>query len=175
MKKLSFDKKLACVVACMILYVQGATAQTIDLGKTVQDQIVRPSSRQINIAFYKAEPKVKCSVRYMSVKFIVDPKTFVCNTVIFSKSIRGKFHLDPLAFKNFNINWRAIIDTSQCSQSNKYEVIQPISFFMGECFNKYPKLRDDQIWEIYTDLTMLDRRGRANVIILQPAYFSSDK
>lgn len=152
-----------------------AFAQVGDLTKTVLDQIVRPAGHEINIAFDKANPSVRCEIRYVSIKFIVDSKTFVCDTVMFSKSIAGKIELDPVVFKNFKIDWKNILDTSICNHVKRYEVIQPISFFMGECFNKYPKLRDDQIWEAYTDLMMLDISGKANVVILQPSSFSVHK
>jgi hypothetical protein len=175
MKQFLLSVKTVMLVGYITLFISCASAQTTGVSKIVHDQIVRPIGHQINLAFDKADSTVKCTVRYMSVKFIVDSKTLVCDTVIFSKSIAGKFDLDPVVFKNFNINWSAIIETSQCNQASKFEVIQPFSFFNGECFNKYPKLRDDQIWEIYTDLIMLDRRAKANVIILHPAYFSSHK
>lgn len=110
------------------------------------EQILRPLNNEINQAASKAnsDPKKKCSVAYLSVKFIVDSKTFECDTVIFSKSIIGKLDLDPDVFKNFKVNWAALLDSAVCGTSGKFEIVQPVRFHKGDC--KYPKLSEYQLW-----------------------------
>jgi hypothetical protein len=109
---------------------------------------------------------------FFSIKFIINTKTFICDTVIYSKSVYQELKAPTsLLVKKNNIDWRSVLNelNHDCIKE-KIEMILPIHLTRDKC----PLLKLDEVswWPIFNELIMIESRNVYEIVILSPVRLS---
>lgn len=140
------------------------TSLAQEVGKQINNKLVTPIIREISTSIKKnSRPNQQnCKSNFFSIKFIVNIKTKACDTVIYSKSVPKEVQkaISNL-IKGLNFEWLPLENADTL-----YEIILPIHLSFDKCpIKKYSEV---ELWDIFTDLLISEKRDLYNVIILSP-------
>jgi hypothetical protein len=172
MARLALNVKKILIGLCFILFPLTLYAQDRSIGKLISDQIISPVLLEVRKASNaNTEKRKQCQSIHFSIKFIINARSLTCDTVLFSKSISGKLTLKSEVFRDLKVDWARILSKGQdCKSDSTYEVLLPIRLTRS---NGSPcKLSEYQLWEIYSDLIMMDKGDFAQLLILSPLTIS---
>ncbi|MCA6380060.1 MAG: hypothetical protein IM574_13180 [Cytophagales bacterium] len=139
-------------------------------GRLISNQLISPITREIRASIRKSDSnsKINCDPHFFSIKFIINTKTFICDTVIYSKSVYQELKATTsLLVKKNNIDWRSVLNelNHDCIKE-KIEMILPIHLTRDKC----PLLKLDEVswWPIFNELIMIENRNLYEIVILSP-------
>lgn len=129
----------------------------------IADQVANPIKKEIRSYIREADKKqLKCDLTFFSIKFVVNTNSFICDTVMLSKSVDNQLTISiSNMVKQNEIEWSRILKDINHSNQEKLDLIFPVYISRDKC--KSPKLTGSQWWEIFNELII---EGNSEVIIL---------
>jgi hypothetical protein len=146
-------------------------AQEVKDGKLIQDKFISPILKEVSSSIRKTN-KVNCDLKFFSIKFIVNQKSFICDTVLFSNSVHNELRYS-ISKLSKTLDWTLIIGESRNAKEN-YEIILPIHLGLDYC--PMTNFTEIDLWNIFKELIMTEGKNLNRVIILSPvnSYISTN-
>jgi hypothetical protein len=162
------------ILLAIVLFALPLHGQNEENGRLIANQLISPITREIRTSIRKSDSikKINCEPHFFSIKFIVDTKAFVCDTVVFSKSVYKELKVaTTLLVKKNSIDWRSVLnDLNHDCIKGKIEVIMPIHLTRDKC----PLLKFDEVswWQIFNELIMIESRNLHEIVVLSTVRLS---
>lgn len=141
-------------------------AQEIRQGKLVQDKLISPILKELRSSFRKVNKSDEgnCDGRFLSMKFVVNSKSFKCDTVHYSKFVPQelKHSINKLSK---TLDWLSILREMKNSNED-FEIILPIYLGRDNC--PIAKFTEIELWDIFKELLMTEGISLSKVIIVSP-------
>jgi hypothetical protein len=146
--------------------------QEIREGKLVQDKLISPILKELRSSQRKVNKSDKgnCDGRFLSMKFVVNSKSYKCDTVYYSKSFPQEFK-QSINNLSKTLDWLSILGEMKDSNED-FEIILPIHLGRDNC--SIAKFTEIELWNIFKELLMTQGVNLSKVIIVSPvSTFSS--
>lgn len=142
-----------------------AQNQTID--RIINKELATPITREIAKFSRLTKKNDECHDLFISIKFIINSKSMLIDTIIYSKSTPKNLQIsiDDL-IKSLNIPWNKVLSDSGKQSERNIAIILPIYFSYDKCPPR--KLFDVQIWNNLFDLLFIEDQILYEIILIHP-------
>lgn len=143
-------------------------SQDVDVDNLINKELVSPVIGELSKFNRHHSKDNKCLDKFISIKFVINPKTYFCEALFYSKSLPNELQSSITnLIKTSKINWEVIIKSHKKDISEKeIEIILPIYFSHSKC--PLDKITEAKAWEIFIDLLWVNSKSSYNIILLHP-------